>query len=178
MKLMYFSTKLCSMLEYYSQKVGCVRHNPSAEFVSKLGNVISTTLHAKLFSGYCVSIRKFPGHAVELSLDSWQFHRIRREWADRVWRSLVFPQRRPLGVYSFIKGHANSIHLVDGTIKVCLEVAVSSKRFTNMTCAAMFRVKLNGFEVLNVVCSVNGKLDLKARISDKQTDLNWKTCSE
>ncbi len=57
----------------------------------------------------------------------------------------------PLRVHSFVQGHANSIHLRNLTVEVCLEVTVCTEGFSNMPHQSMFGMKLNWLEIVDVI---------------------------
>ena len=63
----------------------------------------------------------------------------------------LLPELAPFRIHAFVEGHANRVHLVDGTIEVRLEVTMRTERLLNVTCASILGMQLYGFEVVDVV---------------------------
>lgn len=84
-----------------------------------------------------MSARLLQIHALALLRDSWQ------------------GRSEQLGLFrelSLVQGHADGVHLLNGTVKVCFEVTVCSESFLDVTCSAVLCVQLDRCKVLNVVC--------------------------
>ena len=52
---------------------------------------------------------------------------------------------------TLVQVHADSIHLLDGAVKVSLEITVGAECFANVTGATILGVKFNGLEVVDVL---------------------------
>lgn len=54
------------------------------------------------------------------------------------------------GILPFVQAHADSIHLLNRSVKVGLKVSVCAERFFNVTNLSVFGVELNRLEVFNI----------------------------
>ena len=61
------------------------------------------------------------------------------------------PKSCPLGENAFVQRHTDSVHLIDGTIEVSLEISMRPEGLEYMARSAVFCMKLNGLEIVYII---------------------------
>jgi hypothetical protein len=61
------------------------------------------------------------------------------------------PKSCPLGENAFVQGHTDSVHLIDGTVEMSLEITMRPEGLTNMARSAVFCMELDGLEIVYII---------------------------
>ena len=64
---------------------------------------------------------------------------------------MLGPRSCPLWENPFVQGHTDSVHLVDGTIEMGLEIPMRPEGFAYMARSPVFCMKLDGLEIVYII---------------------------